>query len=85
MGIFSKKKEAVSESGTEVQTVAETPEAASGAADSELIAVISAAIAAYEGEQFRQTLYIRKLKRVCGVRPIWGYMGTQEAIDSRRM
>jgi len=53
--------------------------------DEELIAVIAAAVAAYEAEQFTQTLYIRKLNRAAGIRPAWGAAGTSEAIDMRRM
>ncbi|MDR3364472.1 MAG: hypothetical protein LBS91_05945 [Clostridiales Family XIII bacterium] len=51
----------------------------------ELACVIAAAVAAYEAEQFIQTLYIRKIDRTAGVRPVWGVMGTQESIDTRRM
>ena len=75
MGLFSKKKK---EENTAVQEV-------QGQTDSELIAVITAAIAAYEAEQFAPALYIRKINRAAGVRPIWGTTGTNEAIDMRRI
>jgi len=73
MGLFKKKQ-----AGAEAIAA---PEADGG----ELIAVITAAIAAYEAEQFRQKLYIRKINRASGIRPVWGSTGTQEAIDVRRM
>ena len=97
MGIFGKKKKEDLAPGlaaaTDLDSAAAT-EAAAGAGeasahgaaeDSELIAVIAAAVAAYEAEQFRQTLYIKKLNRTAGIRPAWGVIGTQEAIDVRRI
>ena len=51
----------------------------------ELIAVISAAVAGYEEEQYSRKLYIRKLDRTVGARPAWGVCGTNEAIDARRI
>jgi len=80
MGLF-KKKQAAAAALEETAEVLKTPEDD----NSELIAVITAAIAAYEAEQFRQKLYIRKIDRSCGIRPIWGATGTQEAIDVRRI
>ena len=86
MGLFSKKKK-----GTDVPETGTAAPAASGAgeaaetANEELLAVLSAAIAAYEAEQFVQTLYIQKINRAVRVLPAWGTMGTQEAIDTRRM
>jgi len=89
MGLFSRKKADTIATETNEDTAAaaenEGAEAASDAPGDELIAVIAAAIAAYEAEQFRQTLYIQKVNRACGIRPAWGAMGTQEAIDTRRM
>jgi len=54
------------------------------ASSGELLAVIAAAIAAYEEDQYRQALYVKKLNRSAGVRPVWGAMGTNEAVNSRR-
>ena len=87
MGLFGKKKAetAVSESGAGVYAANGAAKAASGAEGGELIAVIAAAISAYEAEQFSMTLYVRKINRVCGTRPVWGVMGTLEVIDTRRM
>jgi len=83
MGLFDRKrkKEAVLEAAAEPVT----EEEASGADDGELVAVIAAAVAAYEAEQFRQMLYIQKINRTSGIRPVWGATGTLETIDTRRM
>ena len=75
MGLFSKKKK---EEPAPVEVKEEQT-------DSELIAVIAAAIAAYESEQFAQTLNIKKINRTAGSRPVWGATGTNEAIDMRRI
>jgi hypothetical protein len=84
MGLFNKKNK--------TEETVEIPAADSPAVDvtdtpldGELIAVIAAAVSAYESEQFNQTLFIRKLSRAAGARPAWGGMGTQEAIDMRRI
>jgi len=83
MGLFSKKKK---EEGVPGSTAAAgTGKTTDINDDSELIAVITAAISAYEAEQNKQTLYIRKLNRTAGTRPAWGLMGTNEAIDMRRI
>lgn len=80
MGLFSKKKNA---DPAPKPTVA--PEVTS-TTDAELIAVISAAIAAYEGESGATTnLIIRKIDRTAGVVPAWGVAGNRENIDLRKM
>jgi|GEM_PF-1699790 len=87
MGLFGKKA-AAENNGRDTIKKAEDAAAAFVAADDqndELIAVIAAAISAYGAEQYKQTLYIRKLNRTAGVRPAWGVTGTNEAIDTRRM
>jgi len=81
MGLFSKKRKESVES--EVSMAVD--ETAPASDNDELIAVLAAAIAAYEAEQFVQTLYIQKINRTCGPHPAWAAMGTQEAIDTRRM
>jgi len=85
MGLFSKKKKEAEAAAIKAAESCDGQEAGPETANDELIAVLSAAIAAYEAEQFVQTLYIQKLNRTCRVLPAWGAMGTQEAIDSRRM
>jgi len=88
MGLFNKKKPKNKGAGVQAAPAngaGEGSGATQDQADSELIAVIAAAISAYESEQFIQTLYIRKLDRRAGTRPAWGDMGECEAIDMRRM
>jgi sodium pump decarboxylase gamma subunit len=54
--------------------------------DSVLIAVITAAIAEYEGENaVRSELFIRRIDRTAGIVPAWGTAGNREAIASRKM
>ena len=77
MKLFGRKKKAEAE-------IAAANMAAAGMTE-EMIAVIAAAVAAYEAEQYVQTLYIRKLDRAAGSRPVWGVSGTNEAIDVRRI
>lgn len=63
-----------------------TDVSAAPAADSgELIAVITAAVAACEGPEVMSNLVIRKIRRVAGSSPAWAREGRQECIDSRRV
>lgn len=74
MGLFSKKKNV--EPAPEVKATI----------DAEIIAVISAAIAAIEGESGATTnLIIRKIDRSAGVIPAWGVAGNREQIETRKM
>ncbi len=50
-----------------------------------LIAVISAAIAAYEGEGVASNLTVRKIKRVGGLSTTWAAAGRNECIESRKI
>ena len=85
MGLFKNKKNKgeAGASGDPNETVGAISEVCP--ADEELIAVIAAAISAYEANQYKRTLYIRKLDRTAGTRPAWGVTGMNEAIDVRRM
>jgi len=85
MGLFDRKKKDKAAPEAAPEAISEAAETAAAADDSELIAVIAAAVAAYEAEQYRQIFYIQKLNRASGQRPVWGAMGTQESIDTRRM
>jgi len=86
MGLFNRKKTQVTVPETDTATTAaEETAAGPDMTNGELIAVLSAAIAAYESEQFIQKLYIQKINRACGTLPAWGAMGRQEAVDTRRM
>ncbi|MCB6992789.1 OadG family protein [bacterium 210820-DFI.6.37] len=53
------------------------------AADDTLIAVISAAIAAYEGGS-ANNLVVRKIRRISGDTTAWGDAGRADCIDSRK-
>jgi hypothetical protein len=77
MGLFGWKKK------NETDLAAAMAEAAG--LNDELIAVITAAVCAYEAEQYVKSLHIRKLNRAAGVRPVWSATGTNEAIDVRRL
>lgn len=57
--------------------------AAPAAADDSLIAVISAAIAAYEGGS-ANNLVVRKIRRISGDTTVWGDAGRADCIDSRK-
>jgi hypothetical protein len=88
MGLFGKKKTVAAEPEAAATIILGDADATASAADTpddEIAAVIAAAIAAYEAEQYKQTLYIRKLNRTAGARPAWGVAGMTEAIDTRRM
>lgn len=50
--------------------------------DESVIAVISAAIAAYEGGS--STLVVRKIRRISGERTAWGDAGRIDCIESRK-
>lgn len=53
------------------------------AADEELVAVIAAAIAAYEGGS-ANNLVVRKIRRLSGDTTAWGDAGRADCIDSRK-
>ncbi|MGI6722274.1 MAG: OadG family transporter subunit [Anaerovoracaceae bacterium] len=73
---------AVSEPGAGGGTL---PGAAPGD-DAALIAVITAAIAAYEGDSaMKSDLVVRRIRRVAGAAPVWAREGRQECIESRRI
>jgi len=51
----------------------------------ELIAVISAAIAAFEGGACTDGLIVRRIHRISDQTPAWKRAGLSECIDSRKM
>lgn len=70
------------------QPAAATPPASAAstpasAADDSLIAIISAAIAAYEGTT-ANSLVVRKISRISGATTAWGDAGRADCIDSRK-
>lgn len=60
------------------------PAPASTGTGPELIAVITAAIAAMEGSVSSSNLIIRKISRISGNNTSWGKAGVSEIIDSRK-
>jgi hypothetical protein len=49
-----------------------------------LLAVIAAAVAAYEADTCAApAIYVRKINRAAGVRPAWAAAGTTEAMAAR--
>ena len=80
MGLFSRKKK------QETEKISSAQQNKSPEQDEHLIAVIAAAIAAYEGESYATTnLIIKKIDRTAGTIPAWGTAGNREQIDTRRM
>jgi len=82
MGLF--KKNADSKKTLETQAPVAAP-AGPIVGDGELIAVIAAAIAAYEGQGTVSGLTIRKINRIAGPALAWNVAGRTECIDSRRI
>lgn len=78
LGMFTKK--AAGDKKTE-----RAYEAEAVAAPGELIAVITAAIAAYESGQGHGNLTVRKINRISGPAPAWYDAGRAECMDSRRI
>ncbi len=68
--------------GTAPKAPASVPEDPS---DDALIAVISAAIAAYEEGETTSDLVVRKIKRVGGLSTTWAAAGRNECIESRKI
>ena len=56
-----------------------------GTGDSELAAVIAAAIAAFESGSASSSLIVRKINRASGPALAWNAAGRAELIDSRRI
>ena len=68
-----------------VTTVPITKVEAENENKAELIAVITAAISAFEGQGgFKNNLIIRKISRVTGQTTAWANAGSVDAINSRR-
>lgn len=88
---FTQEKPKPPTGGNKEATVNPAPGAAPAAmatvtgSSPELIAVITAAIAAFEGKAANAgDLIIRKISRVSGQATAWGTAGSAEAIDSRK-
>jgi hypothetical protein len=89
MGLFHRKrkneKAHVAPAGADSELMAVLSAAVAAASSDEHIAVIAAALAAYEDGGAQTDLRIRKIDRAAGVIPAWGVMGNREQIDTRRM
>ena len=83
MGFFKKLTGSEKAAETQSAPVAAAP-AEDFAANEELIAVLTAAIAAYQGAA-PSKLTVRKINRICGPVLAWNYAGRIECIDSRRV
>ena len=79
--VFAEKKSQEVKKGPQPQTVAATPEPVSTGTDEELVAVITAAIAAYIGKG-TDKLIVRKITPMASQEPIWAQMGR---IDQMRI
>ena len=53
--------------------------------DAELVAVITAAIAAYEGSGAASNLVVRSIQRVSGASTAWSRAGSADCLESRNM
>ncbi|MDR0596519.1 MAG: hypothetical protein LBG50_03155 [Clostridiales Family XIII bacterium] len=89
MGLFSRKKKknvvADTPAGMDGELLAVLGAAVAASSSDEHIAVIAAAIAAYEDGGAQTNLRVQKINRVAGVIPAWGMLGNREAIESRRI
>ena len=83
----SKPKEAkVDQKATPAQAEAAAPaEATAEASDNDLVAVISAAIAAYEGASAADNLVVRKITRLSGDSTPWAASAGEARMATRRM
>ena len=85
MGLF-KKKDSADPKMTGKKTGAGSGTSVPGKEQAELIAVISAAIAAYEcDDKTMSGLVVRKLNRIAGAIPAWGAAGIADQIETRKM
>ena len=84
---WSKKKGPANPVPTEaVSSAAASPVSAGGEVSSEIIAVITAAIAAMtsDGSAGANGLIVRKISRIHGEKLSWSNAGLMECIDSRK-
>lgn len=78
------KAEVVATKATELMTVVNENETEPGEISAEIVAVITAAIAAMQQESAGSGYVIRKINRTSGPRPAWGSAGTTDSLESRR-
>lgn len=82
--LFSKRAEEAPAPAAQ-QAAAAAQDAGTSGADESLIAVIAAAIAAFEGTAVASSLVVRKIVRIPGPDYAWSNTGRHEALDSRRV
>lgn len=82
--LFSKRAEEAHAPAAQ-QAAAAAQDAGTSGADESLIAVIAAAIAAFEGTAVASSLVVRKIVRIPGPDYAWSNTGRHEALDSRRV
>lgn len=82
------KKSAPAAAAAPAVPAATAPAPAKGenlASDAELVAVITAAIAAYEGSGAANNLVVRSIQRVSGASTAWSRAGSADCLESRNM
>ena len=82
------KKSAPAAAAAPAMPAAAAPAPAKGenlASDAELVAVITAAIAAYEGSGAANNLVVRSIQRVSGASTAWSRAGSADCLESRNM
>lgn len=77
--------ESVNATETKEAEMASSGEVTEEIEDEQLVAVITAAIAAAQGPEIMSNLVIRNIRRVAGPTVTWARVGRQECIDSRKM
>jgi hypothetical protein len=85
--MFGKKKVSANPAeAAAVSSVAAAPASGSGELSPEIVAVITAAIAAMTGNgTVSSNLIIRKISRIHGEKVSWSNAGLMECIDSRKI
>ena len=83
MGLASKPKTKAAEPAPAAAAAAPAPVEAAEESDESLVAVIAAAIAAYEGAN-ASNLVVKKITRLSGEQTPWGNFGLEDRLDTRK-
>jgi hypothetical protein len=67
----------------QASAVSDTAAAVSAVSDAEVVAVIAAALAAYQSEGVARDIVYRKINRTAGPRTEWNLAGLREVLASR--
>jgi hypothetical protein len=85
VGFFKKKsKNTVVDTVKDGELIAVLSAAVAASGSDEHIAAIAAALAAYEDGGVTSALHISKIDRTAGILPAWGVMGNREQIETRK-